>query len=529
MRLTNGRRGRSAVALLIVAATLMAACGSSSKKSGGGGNATGSTSNADPNGVIKVGYDLQQEQQEFTFDPAVTQSAGTANDALFDLVYGRLMRQNKDGSLSPDLAKSATIVDKNTIDVVLRDGLVFSDGTPLDSNAVKASLERYLANKAKNEQGFLTPFYSLKTIDIVSPTELKLNIPDGSAPSWFDQHISTWKSSVTKPGATFQPIGAGPFTVASYTPGQKIVYTKNPKYWNAKAVKVAGMEFDQVAFAQPQAGVAALKAGQFDVVSTDPSQLAALTGNIKVASRTGPSSTATMMACKADGPLADPRVRKALNKGIDRKAISDAVFGGTAEPATQMWPTGHKFNDAALDKELAYDPAGAKKLLADAGYANGVSIDLYPLDFAGLVQAAEVIKQQLAKVGITINLKTGVNFVTDFLQPQKHALGLYPGNNTGSQKLTAYTGNSLGNICRYNDPKITDLFNQLNGLSQSDPKAVDLWMQADKIVIDNALSVFVLFRAALGAYNTDRLGNMVPMELGQYIVPDPFKTYVKKG
>jgi peptide/nickel transport system substrate-binding protein len=521
----NRRRGRIGVALLIAVAVLVTACGSSSKKSSGGSG--GSTAaKSDPAGIIKVGYDLQQESLQFSFDPAAATAAATANDALFNLLYGRLMQQNADGTLTPDLATSAKIVDKNTIDVVLRSGVVFSDGTPLDASAVKASLERDLANRAKNEVGFIAPFFSLKTIDVISPTELHLNIPDGTAASWFDQHISTWKTSITKPGATFTEIGAGPFKIQSHTPGQKIVMVKNDKYWNAKALKVAGMEFDQVAFAQPQAGVAALKQGQFDVVSTEPAQLPAPTGNVKPVSRTSPDQTATIMMCKADGPLADVRVRKAINKAIDRKAISEAAFGGTAEPATEPWPTGHKFNNPDVAKDLAYDVPGAKSLLKEANLGN-ISIDLYPLDFAGLLQAAEIIKQQLAVVGITVNLKTGVNFVSDFLVPQKHAMGLYPGNNSGAQKLTAYTGNSLGNICRYNNPEITDLYNQISKLSTSDPMTAELWQKADKIIVDNALSGFVLFRAALGGYNTDRLGDMTPEVLGQYIVPNPFKTYVK--
>jgi peptide/nickel transport system substrate-binding protein len=526
VRITTRRRWRTVIALFAVTAVLFTACGGDDDDDNNAGDDT-PASQADPNGIIKVGYDLQQEGLEFTFDPAVTTAAGTANDSLFNLVYGRPMQIDEDGELTPDLAKEATVVDTKTISVELREGLKFSDGTVLDANAVKASLERYLANKATNEVGFLTPFFSLQSITVESATKLTLNIPDGTANSWFDQHITTWKTSITKPGATFEAIGAGPFTIETFTPGQKIVFTKNETYWNADALKVKGMEFQQVAFAQPQAGIAAVRQGQFDVTTTDPSQLGGLSGDIEPVSRVSPDQTATMMICKAEGPLADVRVRKAINKGIDREAINEAVFGGTSEPATQMWPTGHKFNNPDVDKELAYDPEGAKKLLKDAGYEDGVSIDLYPLDFGGLLQAAEVMQDQLAEVGITINLKTGTNFVTDYLQPDRQALGLYPGNNGGVQKLTSWTGNSLGNICEYKDPAIDEFFNKLSSMSQSDPEATELWHSAAEKVVEDALSVFVLFRATLGAYDTTRLGDMTPMVQGQYIVPDPFKTYVK--
>jgi ABC-type transport system substrate-binding protein len=512
------------VALVVLLAVVATACSSDDKSSSGTDTPD---AKGDPTGVIKVGYDLQQEGLEFTFDPAVTKAAGTANDPLFNLLYGRLMQVDEDGKLTPDLAKSASVVDKTTIAVELREGLKFSDGTPLDSNAVKASLERYLANKADNEVGFLTPFFSLQTIEIESPTTFRLLIPDGTANAWFDQHIMTWKTSITKPGASFEAIGAGPFVLDSYTPGQKIVFKKNDSYWNVDALKVAGMEFEQVAFAQPQAGIAALRSGQFHVTTTDPSQLGGLSGNIEPVSRVSPDQTATMMVCKSEGPLADARVRKAINKGIDREAINEAVFAGTSAPATQMWPKGHTFNNPDVDKDLAYDPEGAKKLLKEAGFADGVSIDLYPLDFSGLLQAAEVIKDQLADVGITINLKTGTNFVTDYLVPDRKALGFYPGNNSGVEKLTSWTGNSLGNICEYNDPEITGWFNELSGMSESDPAATKIWHDAAEKIVGDALSIFVLFRASLGAYDTDVLQNLTPMVLGQYIVPDPFKTSVK--
>jgi peptide/nickel transport system substrate-binding protein len=523
----NRHGRRLGVAMVVLLAVVATACGGDDDKSDSSGGTDTTAAKGDPTGVIKVGYDLQQEGLEFTFDPAVTKAAGTANDSLFNLLYGRLMQVDKDGKLTPDLAKTAEVVDTTTIAVELKEGLEFSDGTPLDSNAVKASLERYLANKAANEVGFLTPFFSLQTIEIESPTKFKLLIPDGTANAWFDQHIVSWKTSITKPGASFEAIGAGPFVLDSFTPGQKIVFKKNDSYWNVDALKVAGMEFEQVAFAQPQAGIAALRSGQFHVTTTDPSQLGGLSGKIEPISRVSPDQTATMMICKSEGPLADVRVRKAINKGIDRDAINEAIFAGTSGPATQMWPKGHKFNNPKVDKDLAYDPDGAKELLKEAGFEDGVSIDLYPLDFGGLLQAAEVIKDQLAEVGITINLKTGTNFVTDYLQPDRKALGFYPGNNGGVQKLTSYTGNSLGNICEYNDPEITGWFNELSGMSQSDPKAVEIWHDAAEKIVGDALSVFVLFRATLGAYDTEALENMTPMSLGQYIVPDPFKTSVK--
>ena len=124
---------------------------------------------SDPNGIIRS---ATTSSRTSTPSPSTRPTPGStvrATDPLFNLVYGRLLQPQPDGSLKPDLAKAVTVVDKNTIQIVLRDGLLSSDGTPLDSNAVKASLERNLANQATGRPDLLASS-PLKSIDVVSPT-----------------------------------------------------------------------------------------------------------------------------------------------------------------------------------------------------------------------------------------------------------------------------------------------------------------------------------------------------------------------
>jgi hypothetical protein len=96
-------------------------------------------------------------------------------------------------------------------------------------------------------------------------------------------------------------------------------------------------------------------------------------------------------------------------------------------------------------------------------------------------------------------------------------------------KLNGYTGDQLGNVCRWNDPVITDIAKQIGGLSKTDPQAKELWYKAEKIAVEQALTGFILFRSALGAYDETRLGNVTSLYLGQYVVPDPMQTYVKSS
>jgi peptide/nickel transport system substrate-binding protein len=534
--------GRRWLALLMVFALAFTACGDDDDDSGGessdttiAGDSTATTtapepeSESDPEGVISVGYDLVQAGITGVWvDPAAAKNNATANDSLFALVYGRFVTLGPDGELQPDLAESATVVDNNTVEIQLREGVTFSDGSPFDASAVKAGLDRSIASQ--NEEAYQPEFFSLETVEVTGPTTVKLSFPDGTAPSWFDTFIAAWQTSIVKAGETdfVKPTGAGPMVVESFEEGQSLVLRKNENYWNVDEVKVAGMEFVHIDNAQPQAGLGALRAGQLDVTFTDPSQLTALSGNIESYARISPDQVIWMHMCKRDGPLADARVRTAINKGIDREAINEAIFQGTAEPSTQMFPTGHKFNDPEVDDVLAYDPEGAKELLAEAGFADGITLDVYPIAFGGISETAEVMKQQLEAIGVTLNIKsTGMNYVEDFLKPQAAGIGIYPGNAVGAQKLNAWTGDGLGNVCSFNDPEITQLAADLASVSESTDEAIELWQQAEKKVVNEALGGFVLFRSALAAYDSERLGGLESLQLGQYVVPNPVKTFVK--
>ena len=324
-----------------------------------------------------------------------------------------------------------------------------------------------------------------------------------------------------------RPIGAGPMKLVSNTPGDSLVLTKNDSYYDVESVKVAGYEFTHVPETQTASGIAAVQAGQLNIALADSTQLATLPANIKPFTLIKPSATIGMHICKADAPLSDARVRQAINKGIDRVAISDAVFAGEAEPQTQIWPPGHRFNSPELDETLAYDPAEAKQLLAEAGYPNGIAIDMHAVPAFGIDETAQIIEQELAAVGIDINFIAGGNYLQDFLQANKRAIGLFPGNSSGTDVLNAWSGDGVGNVCDYQNPQLDKLLVELRGVSQTDPKAVELWRQVNELVVDEALGGFLIYRPAIVVFNDDEVGGLSLWPIGAYLIPDPMSTYVK--
>jgi peptide/nickel transport system substrate-binding protein len=522
---------RRAIALLFVGALVLGACSSDDEGDATGTSGTPSeeASDIDPDGIMKLGYDLNQSGVPWDFNPLRFPSGNaSSNDGLWGLVYGRLMRPLPDGSIEPDLAESATIVDKNTLSIELQPGLTFSDGSALDANAVKTSYETVLAAESSNTNGYLPAFYKLKTITVSSPTSLTFGFPEGTAASWYDQYIATWSSSIFKFGGDPDvPIGAGPFNVTAFTPTQSLTLTKNPDYHAVDRVKVAGIEIVSIPFAQANSALAALQTGQVDFTFTEPALIDTLSGKFEAATRVSPNSAAMMHICKKDGPLADARVRQAVNKGMDREAISAAVYAGTAEPQTESWPEGHRLYNPEVGDVLAYDPEGAKQLLTEAGYPNGFSMDMYPIQAFNLDETAEVIKDQLGKIGITVNIVPTPDYVNQFLSPNAAGVGLYPSNVPGPTKVTAWTGDSMGNVCDYVNPEINALYSELTGVSEQSEDAVEIWFEIDRIVAEEALSGFIVFRADVTAFNNEVFGDMELWPLGTWKVPNPFVTYVK--
>jgi peptide/nickel transport system substrate-binding protein len=517
------------VALLVASGLLLAACGGSDGGDEGSSDTQAPTDvsagDVDPNGIFRMGFNLaQQGGSGFFLDPL--RETGDTNDNLFYLIYGRILRPTPEGDLVPDQAESTSIPDADTIEITLRPDQTFHDGTPFDAAAVKASLDRALASD--NTAGLGDGFFDLESVATEGDLGLTLTIADGKAASWHDVYLGSWKTSVVPEGATFDPpVGAGPMQVTAWSKEQSMSLKTYDGYWDRAAIKVAGLELVHTAQGQEQAALAALQAWQFDLTQIDVPQMSAMGGSIESLVVADPSRLINMQICKRDGPLADPDVRRAYNMAIDREAISAAVYADTAVPGTTLWPEGHRFFDPDLGDVLAYDPEAAKQLLVDAGYPDGFSFDLYTLPALGLPDVAAVVKQQLAEIGVTVNIVPTSAIVNDFMTTGKPGMSLIPLMTAGIGKLTNWVGDGIANVCQYDDPELTSLTEQLEAVSESSDEAVELWSQIQDIVVNDALSAFVAFSSRLAAYDSDVVGDPVLYPLGTFPVPDFRITYVK--
>jgi peptide/nickel transport system substrate-binding protein len=523
------KRAARLVALLIAGCMVLAACSSDDGDTQSQGSSTSADGSGgiDRSGTLRVGQDIQQVggSVPFSLDPSLGISP---NDPIYYLIYGRLMRTLADGSLEPDLAVSATITGPSAIEVVLRDGLTWQDGAPFDATSVKAGLE-YTALKSASERNnsVAADYFALTSVDVVNPTTVRLNIANGAAAGWYDKFIGSWETTIVRPGSDFDaPVGAGPFRLTDYEAGSHIDLERWDGFWNADAVNFAAVEFLQVSVTAPEAGINALKAGQLDVTATVVAQLPAVTGQYKVSTLQTGGQMNYAMVCKNKAPLDDARLRKAINKAIDREAVNDAVYAGTGTPATLIFPEGHRFYSEDVADELAYDPDEAKSLLAEAGVPNGFEFDMYVNNILGIPEVAEVVEQQLAKVGITSNLISAPDFVGQFLGPQPSGAGMVPGFG-GEQAVNNFSGQTLANACFYEDPEIDAAVAKISAVSASSPEAAQLWDQINTIYARDALNIPIMFPATLGAYNSETLviGDVWRTTAPGVFVPDIYTSH----
>src|SRR5580700_7638437 len=212
------------------------------------GGATAGAASGGKYGNLTTGYDLSESINPIEFDPV--QFVSSACCFAYDWpIYAGLLRETTSGSYVPDLASAATVVNPSTLDITLRPGLVYSNGTPLNAAAVKAGFERNLTNP---HSGVWDQSMSeISSINVTGTDSLVMNFSQPVA-STFYPLLADQESFMALPtgSSSANPnqnvVGAGPFMLKNYTQGQSIELVKNPKYWDAKDIHLAGITFTEV-------------------------------------------------------------------------------------------------------------------------------------------------------------------------------------------------------------------------------------------------------------------------------------------
>ncbi len=338
--------------------------------------------------------------------PNLDPTAGAAaaiDEVVYANVFEGLTRFGPDGSVRPALAASWEVGDGATTYLFhLHDGVTFHDGTAMDAEDVKFSLDRARAEDSANAQKAL--FAGIETVEVIDPLTVKVTLgaPNGNFAfnlAWGDAVIVAPESVET---AATAPVGTGPFRFAEWLQGDHVTLTRNPDYWGEPAA-LAKATFRFIS--DPTAAFAAMMAGDVDAFPNYPAPetLAQLAADPRFRVIVGSTEGETILAMNnRQPPLDDARVREAIAHAINRQEIIDgAMFGHGTPIGTHFAPHNPDYVD--LTGLSAHDPEKSKALLAEAGVAGlKLRLALPPPTYAR--RGGEIIAAQLAAVGIATEI-----------------------------------------------------------------------------------------------------------------------------
>ena len=327
-------------------------------------------------------------------------AAGAIDSVLYTNVFEGLTRFMGDGSVVPGLAESWEISEDGlTYTFKLREGVTFHDGTTMDAEDVKFTLDRINAEDSANAQKAL--YAAISEVNVIDPqtVEVKLSEPNGNMLfnlAWGDVVIVAPETVET---IKQTPIGTGAFKFENWNQGDKITLTRNDDYWGeAPALASATFKF----ISDPTAAFASVMAEDVDVFTgfPAPENIPQFEADPRFQVLIGSTEGETILSINNKRePFDNVKVREAVAHAIDRQAIIDgAMFGYGTPIGTHFAPHNPDYVDLA--EMSSYDPEKSKALLAEAGFPDGFETTLHlpPPSYAR--RGGEIIAAQLAEVGI---------------------------------------------------------------------------------------------------------------------------------
>jgi peptide/nickel transport system substrate-binding protein len=350
------------------------------------------------------------------------------DESLARHLFDSLILQDERQRLTPGLAISWRAVNERTWEFRLRPNVIFSDGSPFTAEDVAFTLKR--APKVEGSPGGYGIFTRQVTgVDIVDPHTIRLStenpyplMPNDLSVVPIVSHSVGEKVASADFNSGKATVGTGPFRFVEWVPGDRIVMDRNESYWGHKPlwrrVVLKPIPTDS-------ARVASLLSGDVDLIDVvPPSVLGDLRGrsDIRLAQAVSnrviylhldsyrdrsPFVTNLQGAVLDPNPLRDPRVRKAISKAINRRAIVDHIMGGLGDPAGELLPPGYFGTSPNLPPE-PFDPEGATQLLIQAGYGQGFGITLHTSTTRPLnsVKSSVAIAEMLGRIGIAAKVES---------------------------------------------------------------------------------------------------------------------------
>ena len=351
-----------------------------------------------------------------SLDPALSTDVPTGE--MVALAFDGLTQFDPDGRLLPGLADRWTALDEGRRYVFhLRAGVKFHDGTPLTAAAVRASLLRVLAPGTKGGRPW--PLYPIAGAEAYaagraqsdavgialqgdSGVAFTLTTPLAIFPKFLAMPVASVVPEPPPRDAGEHPVGTGAWRFVAWQHDDYLTFARNPEYWGGPA---AAATLTVRIIPEPLTRAAEFEAGRLSVIEVPFAETQRWRRERPQLLIEKPALRVVYVALNnRRGPLADVRVRQAINRAVRVPAILATVYGGRGVVAHGAIPPGLAGADTARPG-YEYDPAAARALLAAAGYQGGISLQLWRTAAnVELSRVAQAIQTQLADVGVRVEL-----------------------------------------------------------------------------------------------------------------------------
>lgn len=512
---------RSRVAIALLASTLLVTgCASSDGDDDAeGGDSSLSKEEIYTAGVVGVDGDpgepvdggtltVADYSEARSLDPTQTIPNGAAGGNALSAVYDVLMRYNVEtDAFEPWLAESLATEDNTTWTLTLRDGVTFSDGTPLDAVAVVSSLGYYMQNAGYNTLLLATNIKDMKP-EGDNKVVFTLNQP------WitFPNMLASGPGMVMAPAAyangpeKFEAIGAGPFVLESYKPAEELVLSAREDYWNGTP-HLEKLRF--VWLGSDEDRLNSLTGGSVDVANIRAPQTVEKAREEGVAGLMSPNGLGSMfwLNNREGRAASDVRVRQAINLAIDPEVYAERVSGGAGLPGRNIYsPSAPYYTDV---ETIDFDQERAKDLLEEAkadGY-DGKLTYIGQSDQASQTGAV-TIEAMLEAVGFEVELdllrniadQTQRIYVTHDYDLAVSAMSI-PDEDAYSRLATNLNSQSPQNPSGYANPEMDDLIAQLQ--SAEGDAATELLTQINELWQETVPGVAMAAGAFFIPWNDD--------------------------
>ncbi len=409
-------------------------------------------------------------------------------------LYEPLVGRDEKLALRPALATAWRQTSPTVWRFELRRGVTFHDGTPFTADDVVFSFRR-AAGEGSDMKSYTASVKEVRKVDSHT-VEIETTAPFPILPDvislvyimskkWCEDNkaeLPVDRRKGIENAASFRANGTGPFRLRERQPTQRTTMQRNPTYWGKIEGNVTEVIFTPIG--NDATRVAALLSGEIDLMEPVPLQdIGRIQGNANLKVMQGPELRTIFLgmdqkrdellssSVKGKNPFKDKRVRQAFYQAIDVETIKTRVMRGAATPTGLMVAPGIKGFVPELNKRLPYDPDGAKKLLADAGYPNGFEVGMNcPNDrYVNDEQICQAVAANLARIGVKVNLQaeSKATYFPKILRRDTsfYLLGWTPGTYDSHNPLNAlmHTPNDKGqgqfNLGSYSNARVDELTN----------------------------------------------------------------------